>query len=101
MPGAEGGALFSVNGTHLPLHVYQLSSEHLVTHEMVVVFGSANVHLHALKFESAGGTNTPGSGTGSGGLLGAHGSHNVIVFDGSGNFGVMVRLAACCFLLGP
>ena len=87
--GVEGGALLTVNGTQLPLHVYQLSSEHLVTHAMVVIFRSANVHLHAFKFESAGGTNTPGSAKGSGGLLGAHGSRNVSVFGGSGNFGIM------------
>ena len=89
VPGAPGGSLVAVNNTGLPVHLYQCSAEHLVTRAMVVIFRSANVHLHAFKFESAGGENTPGSSDGSGGLLAAHGSHNVSVFGGSGNYGIM------------
>jgi hypothetical protein len=85
--GAVGGALVAINNTAMPVHLYQCSAEHLVTQAMVEIFRSANVHLHAFKFESAGGENTPGSNTG--GLLAAHGSHNVSVFGGSGNFGIM------------
>jgi hypothetical protein len=90
VPGATGGTLVAiVNSTGMPVHLHQCSAEHLATQAMVFIFRSANVHLHAFKFESAGGKNTPGSSEGSGGLFAAHGSYNVSVFGGSGNFGIM------------
>ena len=53
VPGVVGGALFTANGTSSAVHVYQLSSEHLPTEAMVVIFRASNVAFHAFKFESA------------------------------------------------
>jgi len=93
--GAVGGALFTANGTKRPVHVYQLSSEHLCTPQaMVVMFRSANVALHAFKFESVAShaydpnKKWEGQSAGSGGLMAAHSSYNISVFGGSGNFGI-------------
>ena len=91
VPGAVGGALFTANGTDRPVHVYQLSSEHLSSgNGMVVLFKCANVAFHAFKFESAAGSTKKWQGlsSGTGGLMAAHSSHNISVFGGSGNFGI-------------
>ena len=79
------------------IHIYQLSAEHLSTDYQVQVWRSENVHLHAFKYESAGGTFRRGLG---GGLLSCHDSKHVSIFGGSGNFGIMnVTLSPVRFLL--
>ena len=79
------------------IHIYQLSAEHLSTDYQVQVWRSENVHLHAFKYESAGGTFRRGLG---GGLFSCHDSKQVSIFGGSGNFGIMnVTLSPVRFLL--
>lgn len=85
------GTLISINKTHNALHLYQASVEHLVFSQFQVqIWQSANVFLHAFKFESDpqakyGHVGDPATG----GLLGMHTSTNISIFGGSGNYGVM------------
>ena len=85
--GGDGGGGSGGGGGEI--HLYQLSAEHLVADYQVQVWRSEHVHLHAFKFESAGFLAHPSWGPPGGGLLGCHGSRNVTVFGGSGNFGIM------------
>ena len=72
------------------LHFYQMSIEHLPTdYQLKIQPGSSHVHLHSLKFESAGFAAHPSWGPPGGGLLSCVSSHNISVFGGSGNYGIM------------
>jgi hypothetical protein len=56
----------------------------------VMIRNAADIHFHALKYESAGGSPTPGKDVpASGGLVRVIHSRNVSIFGGSGNYGIM------------
>ena len=83
--------LLMVNGTHGPLHFYQPSIEHQPCAFELMVTASANVHMHAFKFESVGIGAKPPAGSHpvvGGGLMSIRGSQNVTIFGGTGNFGL-------------
>eukprot|EP00927_Polykrikos_kofoidii_P012540 TRINITY_DN15405_c0_g1_i1.p1 TRINITY_DN15405_c0_g1~~TRINITY_DN15405_c0_g1_i1.p1 ORF type:complete len:810 (+),score=88.38 TRINITY_DN15405_c0_g1_i1:73-2430(+) len=96
-----GDALLSVNDVIVGsgVHLYQLSVEHLATDYQVQVRASFGIHMHAMKYESAGFLAHPSWGPPGGGLFSCHASTNVSIFGGSGNFGIMNASMASSILL--
>ena len=83
-------AVSAASGADSGLHFYQMSIEHVPTdYQLKIQSGSSHVHLHSFKFESAGFLAHPSWGPPGGGLLSCVSSHNISVFGGSGNYGIM------------
>jgi len=79
--------LVLIDGTKSPLHFYQLSVEHMLgPHAQFLIKQSADVHVHACKYETGVAANGKYKGVYSGSFASIRDSHNISVFGGSGNY---------------